>query len=172
MKHRRYRVVWPNYTLPAVAKLAMEAQGTPPALVLGTNMPNMPFERVVMNGYGSYYQSTPNYYRNPVPYVRGDVGAPVPGWGTSVRVAGPQRVGIGETTMPKMVLAKAALLRRVQAPDADVADTPPPADEPPQDVIVPPEASEVMGLPWYVFPIAAAVVLGGVGYYGTKKGWF
>jgi hypothetical protein len=38
--------------------------------------------------------------------------------------------------------------------------------------VVPPEASEVGGLPWFVWPVAAAVVLGGVGYYGTTKGWF
>jgi hypothetical protein len=26
-------------------------------------------------------------------------------------------------------------------------------------------------LPWWIWPTAAAVLLGGVGYYGTKKGW-
>ena len=41
-----------------------------------------------------------------------------------------------------------------------------------EDFEISDEASEVGGVPWYVWPIAAAVVLGGVGYYGTKKGWF
>ena len=26
--------------------------------------------------------------------------------------------------------------------------------------------------PWWIWPIAAGVVMGGVGFYGTKKGWF
>jgi hypothetical protein len=126
--------------------------------------------------YGSYYQSTPNYYRNPVPYVQSDIGAPVPGWGTSVRVAGPQRVGVGETpgaaVPPRMILSKASLLRRVlpSTTEAGGEPEPPPAEPPP--VEVPPEASQVGGVPWFVWPIAAAVVLGGVGYYGTTKGWF
>ena len=26
-------------------------------------------------------------------------------------------------------------------------------------------------LPWWIWPLGAAVLLGGIGYYGTKKGW-
>lgn len=173
MQHRQCPSCWPNYTLPAVAKHAAGAQGNPPAFIPGTNMPDMPFERVVMNGYGSYYQSSPNYYRNPVPYTRSDIGAPVPGWGTSVRVAGPARVGMGADVKPLvMTSAMAAQLRRVMpasTTEAGGEPAPPPAEEP---LPLPPEASEVGGLPWYIWPIAAAVVLGGVGYYGTTKGWF
>jgi hypothetical protein len=128
--------------------------------------------------YGSYYQSTPSYYRNPVPYTQSDIGAPVPGWGTSVRVAGPARLGVGSnggapTSVPdRIILQKASLLRRVipSTTEAGGEPAPPPAEPPP--VEVPPEASQVGGLPWYVWPVAAAVVLGGVGYYGTTKGWF
>lgn len=36
-----------------------------------------------------------NYYRNPVPYTSSDIGEPIPGWGTTVRVAGPARLGVG-----------------------------------------------------------------------------
>lgn len=172
MQHRQWQSFWPNYTLPAVAKHAQAAQGNPPAFIPGTNMPQMPHERVVMNGYGSYYQSNPGYYRNPVPYTRSDIGAPVPGWGTSVRVAGPARVGIGNAVDTRMLISKASLLRRVMPTTTETA-TPPPAEPPPAEPpIVPPEAAEVGGMPWYVWPIAAAVVLGGVGYYGTTKGWF
>jgi hypothetical protein len=41
-QHRQYRAVWPNYTLPAVVKYAVQGQGNPPAFIPGTNMPNMP----------------------------------------------------------------------------------------------------------------------------------
>lgn len=175
MQHRQYQQFWPNYTLPAVAKYAQAAQASPPAFIPGTNMPQMSYERVVMNGYGSYYQSPTGYYRNPVPYTHDDRGAPVPGWGTSVRVAGPARVGVGAVKVGSIdasLLRKAALLHRVADPgESDVALEPEqPLDEEPLDL--PPEASEVGGLPWFVWPIAAAVVLGGVGYYGTTKGWF
>jgi hypothetical protein len=173
MQHRRWQSIWPSYTLPPVAAHAQPAQGNPPAFVPGTNMPLMPFERTVMNGYGSYYQSTPGYYRNPVPYTQSDIGAPVPGWGTSVRVAGPARVGVGaDPAEQRMLLTKAQRLVPRWTGDVtgeEPAPTPPDVDEP---LDVPAEASEVGGVPWYVWPIAAAVVLGGVGYYGTTKGWF
>lgn len=180
MTHRRYRGIWPNYTLPSVAECAQHAQGNPPAFVPGTNMPDMPYERVAMNGYGSYYQSTPNYYRNPVPYTESDIGAPVPGWGVNASVAGPARVGVG-ADLPPVVRLPAAFRQRVAyeipgggdmvggggetnggaADDSGLLD---------DETLA--EASQVGGVAWYVWPIAAAVVLGGVGYYGTKKGWF
>jgi hypothetical protein len=50
------------------------------------------------SGMGSFYAG--DYYRNPVPYTSSDVGEPVPGWGTTVRVAGPARVGVGAAPPP------------------------------------------------------------------------
>lgn len=110
--------------------------------------------------FGSYYQSTPGYYRNPVPYTETDYGAPVPGWGTSVSVAGPARVGVGQIDPRLAVKASSMLQPAATAPrpvDAPLpAEAPPPAGEP---------------LPWWIWPVAAAVVMGGIGFYGTKKGW-
>jgi len=178
-QHHQQQPFWPRYTLPAVAQHAAEAHGNPPAFIPGTNMPQQPFERTVMSGYGSYYQSTPNYWRNPVPYTQSDIGAPVPGWGTSVRVAGPPRVGVGQvTTEARRFVAtptRLALLRKIAADiqrteGGGAPEEPPPAEEPTD--IVPPEASKVGGIDWYWWPIGVGVVLIGVGYYGTTKGWF
>jgi len=156
MQHRRQQPFWPYYTLPPVAEHAVPAQGNPPAFIPKTNMPDMP-----LTGYGSYYQSTPNYYRNPVPYTEGDIGAPVPGWGTSVRIAGPARVGVGQMG-PKVIATRPYAY--------DVRATEESNGEPEESGLE--EAEKVGGLPWYVWPIAASVVLAGVGYYGTREGWF
>lgn len=107
---------------------------------------------------GSYY--TANYYGNPVPYDASDVGEPVPGWGTTVRVAGPARLGVGAfgqqlftpTTAKKLGIQRP----RTTTPFPVIAEPTPEPDKP---------------TPWWIWPVAAAVVLGGVGYYGTKKGW-
>lgn len=105
--------------------------------------------------FGSYYQA--NYYQNPTPYDESDIGEPVPGWGTTRSVAGPVRVGVGATpvllrtamTRPMLTIAK----KNLTMPATTTSG----------------EASKP--LPWYVWPIAAAVVLGGVGYLGAKQGW-
>jgi hypothetical protein len=120
--------------------------------------------------YGSYYQSTPNYYRNPVPYTHSDIGAPVPGWGTSVRVAGPARVGVGATRDDFRAGKTTDFQRVYYGPVPDEGDVGDGGDGTADDALE--EAGKVGGVDWYVWPIAAAVLLAGVGYYGTTKGWF
>jgi hypothetical protein len=46
MQHRKWQWFWPNYALPPVAQHAMAPTGAPPALVAGTNIPNMPLGQV------------------------------------------------------------------------------------------------------------------------------
>jgi hypothetical protein len=134
--------------------------------------------------YGSYYQSEPNYYQNPVPYTSSDIGEPVPGWGTSVRVAGPQNVGVGALGLlipggdkpkvasplysPELAVKAAQILMAPTTTSALDDQQPAPATPPPP----PPPVTSGEPLPWWIWPAAAAVVLGGVGYIGTKKGWF
>ena len=168
-QHRAYQQFWPEYVLPPIAKLTQPAQGAPPAYIPGTNMPAQ--ERSKMS-YGSYYESDPNYWRNPVPYTSSDIGEPVPGWGTSVQVAGPRMLGVGAFGQRGTATA-APTGRRIlttlpgyEPGDATGKDTDEEVDLPP------PGIGTVSGLPWWIWPVAAAVAMGGVGYYGTKKGWF
>lgn len=178
---------WPKYALTPVSRFAHPAEGTP-ALVPGTNVPAM----------GSYYESS--YYRNPVPYTHSDIGEPVPGWGTTVSVAGPARLGVGAfgqadaLTKLKSSLRMLEMIRDAQAKSGCGGKRPCPtklvlngieqkkADirtmETSEAIMTAVEESEetppteVGGLPWWVWPVAAGVVLTGVGFYGTKKGWF
>lgn len=183
MMHNRHRVAprhkpvqpfFPTYTLPAVAKLAGAPKDNPPAFIPGTNVPAMGASMPL----GSYYQSTPGYYRNPVPYLASDVGAPVPGWGVNPLVAGPPKLGVGatlgqriatNTAKAKIDLTKFARFAQAQrspslSPSADPsAPSPTPASSDPD---------KIMGLPWWALPAGAAVLLVGVGYFGTTKGWF
>ncbi len=103
----------------------------------------------------SYYES--NYYRNPGPVYPpgGDKMEPVLGWGPNPIMAGAAYVGIGQDPiLPTMSAEELAALERLaklgQKPRA-------PADN---------------GAPWWVWPLGATLVLGGLGYYGTNKGWF
>ena len=209
----------------------------------------------------SYYSGS-NYYQNPTPYESSDIGEPVPGWGTTVSIAGPARVGVG--AMPR----RAAAAPRSRATTRMTpwqqwrhpAAMAPPTQEPCWRMPKSFNCSQVSGhkdavgvrvdlhcengkvtryekgtmpvsytpsstsfgaygqtlniskaaaaakrmaasraareaaanqqtttgntgggeaqpgaagepLPWWIWPAAAAVVLGGVGYYGTKKGW-
>lgn len=114
--------------------------------------------------YGSYYQSDPNYYRNPVPYMSSDIGVPVPGWGTSTQVAGPARLGVGQIEKKLVATQDVGLAYTIKG-----AAKPAGAKE---DADKAPEVTKVAGLPWWTWPIAAAAIMGGLGYYGTKKGWF
>lgn len=106
----------------------------------------------------SYYQSSPNYYRNPVPYLSSDIGEPVPGWGVHTPVAGPSRLGVGATITPAAMIMPAAVIRMPASAITGGSKQ----SEPVLDKV----------MPWWIWPVAAAVVVGGVGYYGTKKGWF
>lgn len=110
----------------------------------------------------SYYQSSPNYYRNPVPYLSSDIGEPVPGWGVHTPVAGPSRLGVGQYATK---LSSAALMKQL-APGITLkpaVSTTPSGPQP---------TAEDKVTPWWIWPLGAAVLVGGVGYYGTKKGWF
>lgn len=104
--------------------------------------------------YGSYYASSPNYYRNPVPYTSGDYGAPVPGWGVNPQVAGPARLGIGAITLQQ---------------GRPLSYTIGPQQQSYTDQSSEPVASEP--LPWWIWPVLAAAAVGGAGYYATKRGW-
>lgn len=117
---------------------------------------------------GSYYQS--DYYRNPVPYTSSDIGEPVPGWGTTASIAGPARVGVGAPlgAISKYVVKPTVSPFIVSKPGTT------PAGGGVQDAEAQPDgtaegASEP--LPWWVWPLAAAVVLGAGGYYATIKGY-
>jgi len=124
---------------------------------------------------GSYYES--KYYQNPVPYTSSDIGEPVPGWGTTVSVAGPARLGVGALGLmvasgsrPAAQLSRRAVMDLVtagaQQSSQDYAsqssDAPPP----------PPADDEEGGIPWWIWPAAASITMIGIGYFGTKKGWF
>lgn len=112
--------------------------------------------------FGSYYEA--DYYGNPVPYTSSDIGEPVPGWGVNPFVAGPSRLGVGA-----MIEARSTRpwLSSVSVPQKQL-DTTQPAGE----GVQPPPTGGSMVVPWWVYPTAAAVALGALGYYGTKKGWF
>ena len=130
----------------------------------------------------SLYEPSPSYYRDTVPYTSSDIGEPVPGWGTTVRIAGPPRVGMGAATIgrwqmsPIMTMSMArpvkdaaqdaSTMRRTVATDTADAG----AGQEEEDDTTEEEESEP--LPWWIFPTIAMVALGGVGWYGTKKGWF
>lgn len=116
--------------------------------------------------YGSYYEAP--YYRNPVPYTSSDIGEPVPGWGVNPNVAGPARVGIGAMAKAggaavAMPMSDAMLrlkldLTKMQDIDGTAAEPGAGGEEPP--------------VPWWVWPIGAAIAMGTLGYVGTKKRWF
>ena len=128
----------------------------------------------------SLYEPSPSYYRDTVPYTSSDIGEPVPGWGTTVRIAGPARVGIGAATISKYQMAPMVQMVNLKPDWKDVArdaatkkrrlataqaDADADADEGEN-------GEEDKPLPWWIFPTVAMVALGGVGWYGTKKGWF
>jgi len=113
----------------------------------------------------SYYAG--NYWKNPVPYTSSDIGEPVPGWGVNPAVAGPTRVGVGAvvgatmaaTSSTSPFAAKKILRRKMVLTEGGGVDDG--AGEEFADKIT----------PFWVWPAVAAVVLGGIGYVGTKQGW-
>lgn len=147
---------FPTYTLPLVSKLAAPASTAPPVYP-GTNVPDMGCR---CEGMGSYVQDDGAYYRNPRPYLTSDIGAPVPGWGVNPQVAGPRMIGVGATEREKLIDVTRKL-RQMQQQSGDVANS---GTVSQQD-----SAGE---LPWWALPVGAAVVMGGIGFYGYKKGWF
>lgn len=128
-----------------------------------------------MSSMGSYY--TADYYQNPTPYESSDIGEPVPGWGTTVSIAGPSRLGVGAYGAD-LNIAKAAASLRHLSPEtlsrlrstARQRDTTTTTTADTGNGESQPDAPS-KPLPWWIWPAAAAVLLGGVGYYGTKKGW-
>ena len=108
---------------------------------------------------GSYYES--KYYQNPVPYTSSDIGEPVPGWGTTVSVAGPARLGVGALGL----MVRADTRQGMRVIGGSTPTQPQSADEPPSPLVDAPT-------PWWVYGGVALVVMGGVGLYGTQKGWF
>lgn len=121
-----------------------------------------------MSSMGSYY--TADYYQNPTPYESSDIGEPVPGWGTTVSIAGPSRLGVGAygvTLSLEAIRRAGAAARRKSVTTVSTQD----ADTSADDTSAEDTSEPSKPLPWWIWPAAAAVVLGGVGYYGTKKGW-
>ncbi len=132
----------------------------------------------------SLYEPSPSYYRDTVPYTSSDIGEPVPGWGTTVRIAGPARVGMGAATVQKYQLSpihtlaklKPGVIKSVASqlttmPRTAASDTAAGGGGTAEEEKKKEEEAD-KPIPWWVFPTAAAVLLGGVGWYGTKKGWF
>jgi hypothetical protein len=137
----------------------------------------------------SYYQA--DYYRNPVPYTSSDIGEPVPGWGTTIRVAGPRRVGVGArmemraeerpamqrvTGRPAAIRAPLLTLDTTGAAFPENGAAPPPCPEgqvldPTTGGCIDEGISVIDKIPWWAWPIGAAVLMGGIGYYGVQQGW-
>lgn len=117
--------------------------------------------------FGSYYEA--DYYRNPVPYRQSDIGEPVPGWGVNPLVAGPARLGVGAPPMLDTSLIRASSAQ-MQTPILQMQQQR--GGTTTTEGGVAPGAGAPMALPWWTYPAAAAVALGLVGFYGTKKGWF
>lgn len=115
----------------------------------------------------SYYAG--DYYRNPIPYTSFDFGEPVPGWGVDLKVAGPQRVGVGALglTVGERMAQSSEFVR---VPGISVPVSPQPLPSP--DPYLPSEPSVEGGMPSWLLPAVAVAGLGALGFYGTKKGWF
>jgi hypothetical protein len=125
--------------------------------------------------FGSYYEA--DYYGNPVPYLESDIGEPVPGWGVNPRVAGPPRLGVGaiNPNLRAVMSNKGGISlspHLSQRFSQQGGGTQQRGDTRTSDGGVAPGEEEATGLPWWVYPTAAAVALGALGFYGTKKGWF
>lgn len=164
-RHRAVQPFFPTYTLPAVARFAKAPKDNPPAFIPGTNVPAMGDCGcgAPMTPIGSYYESTPNYYRNPVPYLNSDVGAPVPGWGVNPLVAGPPRLGVGATLGER--IAQSTTVRNVLPVRSGAALQ--------SGGSVATQDHEEPSLPSWVLPAAVSfVAVGGVLFFGRKQGWF
>lgn len=169
-RHRAVQPFFPTYTLPAVARFAKAPKDNPPAFIPGTNVPAMGDCGcgAPMTPIGSYYESTPNYYRNPVPYLNSDVGAPVPGWGVNPLVAGPPRLGVGATLGER--IAQSTISRDISPVYLDRLTA---ASTPQSGGTVSPGTPTVdssKGLPWWVIPVGAAGLLAAGTFFATKKG--
>jgi hypothetical protein len=131
----------------------------------------------------SYYQA--DYYKNPTPYTSSDKREPVPGWGVDPRIAGPRRVGVGAwaaqtDTGRRAIMRPDAVRRPISRSDllAKALETQKGGDLTPQnggappapngEVQLPPPAAEESLLdkvPIWVFPLGAAVIVGGLYWY-------
>ena len=120
----------------------------------------------------SMYHPIPNYYRDTVPYTSSDIGEPVPGWGTTVRIAGPTNVGIGALSVshPSLVAAKIKpeYLKKLTSNLTTSGGTASSSEGGSASKDTGPDEP----LPWWLFPLGAAAAMGALGWYGTKKGWF
>lgn len=100
----------------------------------------------------SYYQAHPSYYKDPGPRYcpDGDIGAPVPGWGALLRMAGPERIAVGQHGTGQFATERiaAAVTAKKEA-----------------------DAAAAAKFPWWLVPIGAVAVGTVVIVVGTKKGW-
>jgi hypothetical protein len=95
-----------------------------------------------------------DYFRNPMPYYDGpSARRTVPGWGQLPRSAGNERVGIGQSLIPREALRTIAR-QRYLAPTYD--------DQQQQDDVVVDDKKWYEKVPWWVYLAAPAVVFGGL----------
>lgn len=118
--------------------------------------------------FGSYYEA--DYYENPVPYTSTDVGAPVPGWGPDPRVAGPPYVGVGAVSQ-RVVSKYTPMARRVVMGTPATTPTSEPGGTVDQQAADAAANGNGEPMAWWIWPVAAVVIMGGVGYLGVKQGW-
>lgn len=106
----------------------------------------------------SYYQA--NYYRNPVPYMSPNMGAPVPWWGSDSRIAGPKMVGVGQTAAPmsKLRFTPTMRIKAMLAPSA-------PAPSP-----IAAEEEKSIFDQWWIYPVGALVLVGAAVGIGVATG--
>ena len=108
------------------------------------------------------------YWKNyPDPYYPEWATEPVPGWGVRPVAVGPAKVGVGGyVAVGQFAIAtpqqQQLTLMKVKAPVFKTLPSP-------EEGAFPGEGAQI---PWWAWPLGAAVVMGGIGYVGTKKRWF
>jgi hypothetical protein len=100
-----------------------------------------------------------SYFQNPPqPFLDGWQHAPVPGWGANPQVAGPARVGVGQTVTPPPGLFRAAMYAmKVPNGGGEATEEPPPYEED-------------KPFPW-LYVVAGTLVLGAGTAFAYNMGW-
>ncbi len=102
------------------------------------------------------------YWSNPPkPFLRGWKHSPVPGWGANPQVAGPARVGVGQTVTPPPGLFRAAMYAMKLPNGEDASEET--FDEPPVEDVDKP-------FPW-LYVVAGTLVLGAGAAFAYNMGW-
>ena len=102
-----------------------------------------------------------SYWQNPPqPFLEGWQYSPVPGWGANPQVAGPQRLGVGQTVLPDPGLFRRAMYAMQLPNGGEAADEP--VDEPP--------VYEDEPFPW-LYVVAGTLVLGAGAAFAYNMGW-